>query len=92
MRRQSGPPDFTPESRHQATTTGPSLTGPYDMATAFGCPAGCSPGGHECGVGDPIDFDLSLYDCSAVFVPSMTGVRLTCEHHCIGACSQRVAA
>jgi hypothetical protein len=67
-------------------------SGPVRKHRPTGCPAGCSPGGHECGVGEPIDFDPSLYDCSAAFVPSMTGVRLTCEHRCIGACSQRVAA
>lgn len=39
MRRQSGPPDITPESRHQATTTtDTSVTGLTDMATVFGCP------------------------------------------------------
>lgn len=25
------------------------------MITAIGCPAGCPPGFHECGVGQPID-------------------------------------
>jgi hypothetical protein len=57
-----------------------------------GCPAGCDANGHQCGVGQPIQHDEHLYDCVAMFVPSMTGVRLTCAGQCRGACSLRAAA
>jgi hypothetical protein len=50
-------------------------------ARLIGCPAGCAPGFHECGVGLPID-DHAEYDPHTAFV-----VGYGCDHSdpaCIG--------
>jgi hypothetical protein len=43
-------------------------------ASLIGCPRGCPPGLHECGVGEPID-DSARYDSHTAFV-----VGYGCDH------------
>lgn len=58
-----------------------------------GCPAGCPLGGpHECGVGEPVRYDYSLYDCRTQLALYTDGVRLTCASACVGRCRRRSVA